>query len=234
MIQGIPACVPKANAAPKIPLPKGISCLTLVYTPAPDQSGAGFSPEKQYSSLDDFTAGTKCELQVCNELYRVHLVIKSIMANNSINGKPSPIPPQNVLGFRNETALDQYLLDNPDVAQGGYIFAVAPPPNPPSITFVMQMNSTSSEIRGVWQRPYFEIGLPMQVPPPQHTQVHLASSFFPSEKRWRSFLPSPSPEHTESILSSLSAFQCSMKRGTIRRTGLSSGLQRAITWAHTP
>jgi len=82
------------------------------------------------------------------------------MSDNSIRGQPSPVPPDAVLGFRNETALDDYLFANPNRVQGAYVFNA---PRDSAIAFVVQTNSSTYQIRGVWERPYLLVALPLQV-----------------------------------------------------------------------
>jgi hypothetical protein len=150
-IEGIPACTPKVGSS---------ICYTFAYTPAPDLGGAGYQPDVDYSSLDKFMANTTCGIPAeCAEMYRVHKVTRAIMVGNSMNGKAMPIPAGSVAGFRNQTALDNYLFAFPNRVQGGYVFAAQ---SDSAITFTLQINSTSSQIRGVWERPYLAVGLPLQ------------------------------------------------------------------------
>jgi hypothetical protein len=150
-IEGIPACTPKAGA--KV-------CNTFVYTPAPDDSGKGFVPDTSYATLAQFAANTTCPSPArCAEMFRVHRVVLNILSGNTFKGQPAPIPARSVLGFRNQTALDDFLFANPNRAQGGYVFAAQ---SDTAVTFTVQLNSTSSQIRGVWERPYLAVGLPLQ------------------------------------------------------------------------
>ncbi len=152
VIDGIPACISK----------EGVRCLTFVYTPAPDSmNGLGFSPTTPFSALDDFkkSVGDCGPQPVCEEMFRVHRVVKGIMDGNEIKGQKMPIPSSNVLGFRNQSAMDDYLFDNAGRIQGGYVFSAQ---SDRAITFALQINSTSSSIRGVFQRPYLTVALPMQ------------------------------------------------------------------------
>jgi len=164
VIGGIPACVPK----------DGAKCWTFVYTPAPDSMrGIGFSPINSFTSFDDFKSSasvSNCEPRlVCEEMFRVHRVVRGIMDGNEINGQKMPIPSDNVLGFRNQTTMDDFLFDNAGRVQGGYVFSA---PSDRAVTFALQINSTSSSIRGVWQRPYITVALPMQ------TQAHRSIAQF--------------------------------------------------------
>jgi hypothetical protein len=93
-------------------------------------------------------------------MYRIHKVVESIMDANSIQGNPAAIPPNKVLGFRNQTVLESFLFANPSSVQGSYTFASL---SDRAITFVLQLNSTSLPKRGVWERPYLSVALPMQV-----------------------------------------------------------------------
>ena len=150
-IEGIPACTPKVGS--KV-------CYSFAYTPAPDLEGLGYQPDVDYSSLDKFMANTTCGIPAeCAEMYRVHGVVRAIMAANAMQGKAAPIPAGSVAGFRNQTALDNYLFAFPNRVQGGYVFAAQ---SDSAITFTLQINSTSSQIRGVWERPYLTVGLPLQ------------------------------------------------------------------------
>lgn len=150
-IDGIPACIPKAGS--KI-------CYTFAYAPAPDLSGSGYQPDASYASLDKFMANTSCgALALCAEMFRVHRVVRNIMDANALQGQAAPIPAGSVVGFRNQTALDNYLFDFPNRVQGGYVFAA---PSDTAVTFALQINSTSSQVRGVWERPYLAVGLPLQ------------------------------------------------------------------------
>ena len=152
LIDGIPACLPS----------NGVPCLTFVYAPAPDNTGRGFSPNATYLSLTDFSSSVgNCGSQLdCAEMFRVHRLVKAIMDGNMINGQPSPIPVKQVLGFRSQTDLDKYLYNNPNVVPAGYIFSA---PLDRAATFVIQMNTTTEETRGVFLRPYLTVTLPMQV-----------------------------------------------------------------------
>ncbi len=149
VIEGIPACVRKASSS---------FCVTFVYAPAPNSS-EGFQPKEDYADLATFNAAVGCTTQ-CAEIYRVHRIVRTIMSKNSINNKPQPIPVENVLGFANETALDEYLYKYPERVQGGYVFAS---PSDSATTFVIQMNNTVTQIRKVWERPFLNIALQMQV-----------------------------------------------------------------------
>ena len=115
-------------------------------------------------------------------MFRVHRLVKAIMDGNMINGQPSPIPVKQVLGFRSQTDLDKYLYNNPNVVQAGYIFSA---PSDRAATFVIQMNSTTEETRGVFLRPYLTVTLPMQV------QAHRAKAqSLNPQLRWKSQLRS--------------------------------------------
>ena len=149
VIEGIPACVRKAGSA---------FCITFAYAPAPNSSD-GFQPKEDFTDLDSFNAKVGCAKQ-CSEMYRVHKIVRNIMSKNSINGKAQQIPAETVLGFANETALDEYLYKYPERVQGGYVFAS---PSDSSTTFVIQMNNTVTQIRKVWERPLLNIALQMQV-----------------------------------------------------------------------
>ena len=122
VIPGIPACVVQSGDT---------HCATFAYAPAPDISGNGYSPESDYSSLSQFAAATSCPPASCPEMFRVHRIVRWIMANNSISGSPAPlaafpIPAANVLGFANATAMDQFLFNFPTVVQVQF-WALRPP-----------------------------------------------------------------------------------------------------------
>ncbi len=151
VIEGIPACVRKAGSS---------FCVTFAYAPAPNSSD-GFQPKEDFPDLPSFNANVGCATGTqCSEMYRVHKIVRSIMSKNSINGKPQQIPAETVLGFPNETALDEYLYKYPERVQGGYVFAS---PSDSATTFVIQMNNTVTQIRKVWERPFLNIALQMQV-----------------------------------------------------------------------
>ena len=150
VIEGIPACVRKAGSP---------FCITFAYAPAPNGSD-GFRPGEDFSDLTNFAEKVGCANQFCSEMYRVHKIVRTIMSKNSIDGKPQKIPAESVLGFANETALDEYLYKYPERVQGGYVFAS---PSDSVTTFVIQMNNTITLIRKVWERPFLNIALQMQV-----------------------------------------------------------------------
>ena len=154
LVDGIPLCVAAVKNGQS-------SCLTFIYTPAPDLSGNGYSPAADYPSAAAFkgSLSTSCEPS-CDEMFRVHQVVRWIMNNNTIAGRPVPVPATSVLGFANESAMENYLFLNPSTVQGAYMFIS---PTPTAMTFEVEMNSTSIQIRGVYQRPYLSTGLPMQV-----------------------------------------------------------------------
>jgi hypothetical protein len=149
VIEGIPACVRKAGSP---------FCITFAYAPAPNSSD-GFQPKEDYADLATFTNTAVCKPN-CEEMYRVHKIVRNIMSKNKINGQLQQIPADSVLGFKSETALDQYLYDYPERVQGGYVFAS---PSDSGTTFVLQMNNTVTQIRKVWERPFLTIALQMQV-----------------------------------------------------------------------
>jgi hypothetical protein len=112
VIPGIPACVPKS----------GVTCATFAYAPAPDLSGAGVNPTADYASAAAFAAATGCPPMFCAEMFRVHSIVRRIMANNTVAGSPAPIaalpiPADRVLGFANATAMDLFLFNNPNTVQ---------------------------------------------------------------------------------------------------------------------
>jgi hypothetical protein len=123
VVPGIPACV----------LQSGVSaCSTFVYAPAPDTSGNGFRPSSDYATPSDFATATGCPPPACSEMFRVHRVVRKIMANNAVTGSPAPvaalpIPAASVLGFANATAMDVYLFNNPTAG------LEATPPPPPAL-----------------------------------------------------------------------------------------------------
>ena len=132
LIDGIPICVPKYGFK---------SCLTFVYCPAPDMGG-GYVPNKDFANLSTFMAATNnvsCSVANCPEMFRVHRVVRAIMATNTIGGIPAPIPASTVLGFMNATAIDTYLSQYAGTGQGSYIFAAA---SDDSITFAIQVQTT--------------------------------------------------------------------------------------------
>ena len=113
VIPGIPACVPKGGLT---------SCATFAYAPAPDTSGAGVNPTADYASIGAFTSATGCPSPLCPEMFRVHRIVRRIMANNAVAGSPAPvaakaIPAERVLGFANATAMDLFLFNNPNTVQ---------------------------------------------------------------------------------------------------------------------
>jgi hypothetical protein len=129
-IDGIPLCTPKYGMR---------TCLTFVYCPAPDY-GAGFRPDSDYANYSEFTAASNnvsCNAQQCPEMFRVHQIVRKIMATNTIGGRPTPIPATTVLGFMNATAIDTYLSQY-QIGQGAYIFAAA---SETSVTFAVQVAS---------------------------------------------------------------------------------------------
>jgi len=106
----------------------------------------------------------------CCEMHRVHKIVRTIMTHNGTakagdtrtcsEGGPCPIEPSKVLGFETEAAMDTYLMKYPEFVQGGYIFSS---PHANATTFMVQQNSTASNVRGVWKKPYMIFTLPMQV-----------------------------------------------------------------------
>jgi hypothetical protein len=113
VIPGIPDCISKTGVT---------SCITFAYAPASDSSGAGIHPDADYSTRDDFATATDCPPASCAEMFRVHRIVRRIMANNAVGGSPPPvaakvIPAARVLGFANATALDLFLFSNPNIVQ---------------------------------------------------------------------------------------------------------------------
>ena len=85
------------------------------------------------------------------------------MKNNgavSLNGSSYPIPAEKVFGFQTPISMDTFLGDNPEYAQAGYIFASR---SENETTFVIQQNSTVTQVRGMFQQPYRACTLPMQL-----------------------------------------------------------------------
>ena len=86
------------------------------------------------------------------------------MKNNgavSLNGSRSdPIPVEKVFGFQTPLSMDTFLSDKPEYAQAGYIFASR---SENETTFVIQQNSTVTQVRGTYKQPYRECTLPMQL-----------------------------------------------------------------------
>ena len=151
-IKPIPACVPKFGKP---------DCLTLVYAPAPSNA---FVP-KDYQDLQEFSTATKCPVlnRSCAELFRVHTIVRGIMKNNgaaTLNGSSHPIPTEKVLGFQTPLSMDTFLGDNPEYVQAGYVFASR---SENETTFVIQQNSTVTQVRGTYQQPYRECTIPMQL-----------------------------------------------------------------------
>jgi hypothetical protein len=151
-INPIPQCQPKFGKK---------NCLTFVYTPAADNS---FVPDKDFANLEIFSSAAKCQVlsQSCQELFRVHQIVRGVMKNNGAAEEPgsNSISSDKVLGFRTQFSMDSFLADNPEFVQGGYIFSS---PSENVTTFVIQQNSTVVQVRGNFQRPYLEITLPMQL-----------------------------------------------------------------------
>eukprot|EP00292_Cryptomonas_paramecium_P009764 CAMPEP_0113688986 /NCGR_PEP_ID=MMETSP0038_2-20120614/16872_1 /TAXON_ID=2898 /ORGANISM="Cryptomonas paramecium" /LENGTH=247 /DNA_ID=CAMNT_0000609925 /DNA_START=65 /DNA_END=804 /DNA_ORIENTATION=+ /assembly_acc=CAM_ASM_000170 len=153
VLDGIPDCTRQAS--------NDNQCYIFGYTPAPDLSGGGYHPDKDYASVSDFVSGTSavCQAADCEEMYRVHQVVRKIMQQNTINQQAHVIAASSVVGFRNQSTLDDFLFNNPTKIKGAYVFAS---PSAQSVNFVLQLNSTSFSTRGVWNRPYLDLGLPMQ------------------------------------------------------------------------
>jgi hypothetical protein len=152
-IKPIPACVPKFGKQ---------DCLTFVYSPAPSNA---FVPIRDFQDLQEFTSVTRCQSvnRSCAELFRVHTIVRGIMTNNgavSLNGSSHPIPAEKVFGFQTPHSMDTFLGDNPEYAQAGYIFASR---SENETTFVIQQNSTVTQVRGTFKQPYRECTLPMQL-----------------------------------------------------------------------
>jgi hypothetical protein len=151
VIEGIPPCVPKLGSS---------TCFTFIYCPSPDKSGHGYHPDADFKDLNAFESNVSCyKPQECLEMYRVHRVVRNIMHGNKLKNKSSPIPASHVVGFKDHTAMDEYLFANPNRVQGGYIFEAL---SDSAVTFVVQMNSTTHQYRGVWERPYLVTALPLQ------------------------------------------------------------------------
>jgi hypothetical protein len=178
-VPGIPECKTKRGYD---------SCITFAYVPAPwdeytpaadyEMMGSFAAAVKlQMLGACQTTSGEQCDglscisagttpfhpCAKCCEMYRVHRVVRNIMKNNGTSaGKtgPSPIPADKVLGFTSDTALDAYLLRNPEFIQGGLIFSS---PHVNSTTFMVQHNSTASQSRGAWRQPVMEETIPMLV-----------------------------------------------------------------------
>jgi len=153
VIDGIPLCVPKYGQT---------TCLTIVYCPAPD-IGGGWVPDKDFANISTFMEATNnvsCSANQCPEMFRVHRIVRAIMATNTVGGRAAPIPASSVLGFMNATAIDTYLSQYDGRGQGAYVFAAAADD---SVTFAVQVNTTAELVRGVYTNPYLSVALPMQV-----------------------------------------------------------------------
>ena len=152
-IQAIPSCTPMYGMS---------DCVTFVYTPAPNDS---FVPETDYKSLEDFAVVAQClsSNSSCAEMYRIHKIVRGMMKYNGLsavtNVSQNAIPSSKVLGFRTPMSMDDFLSKRPEYVQGGYIFSSA---SENDTTFVIQQNSTISQIRGEYQQPYLLYTLPMQ------------------------------------------------------------------------
>mmetsp|Transcript_48840 Transcript_48840/g.119011 ORF Transcript_48840/g.119011 Transcript_48840/m.119011 type:complete len:1032 (-) Transcript_48840:696-3791(-) len=96
----------------------------------------------------------------CCEAWRVHRVVRSIMKKNGTEDQTVPIPDTKVVGFVDATAMDEFLLKNQDVIQGGFVFKS---PSYDRTTFAVQQNSTAATIRGEYELPYYDRTVPMQV-----------------------------------------------------------------------
>jgi hypothetical protein len=96
-----------------------VNCTTLAYCPAPGGNALmGFRPEQDFESVEAFKAETICRQDQCAELFRVHRMIRSIMATNrNEEGHPVPIPVTSVMGFPNALILDDYLYEHPTEVQ---------------------------------------------------------------------------------------------------------------------
>ena len=137
LIDGIPICTPKYGLR---------SCLTFVYCPAPD-TGGGYVPNKDFADISTFAAASNnvsCSADNCAEMFRVHRLVRSIMATNTLGGLPAPIQSSSVLGFMNATAIDTYLSQYTGRGQGAYIFAAAADD---SVTFAVQVLHFTTGIR---------------------------------------------------------------------------------------
>jgi hypothetical protein len=153
-IDPIPACTPKYGKS---------DCITLVYSPAPYDS---FVPSQDYLSLAAFNASVQCTVTdlACAEMFRVHKIVRGIMKNNGrsafSNESVNEIPSSKVFGFRSPLTMDSFLSQRPDTVQGGYIFSSR---TENETTFIIQQNSTVTQVRGAFQQPYRKYTLPMQV-----------------------------------------------------------------------
>ena len=153
-INPIPPCVPKYRKA---------DCITFVYSPAPNDS---FVPSQDYQTESEFKTNVQClgASLSCAEMFRVHRIVRGIMKNNGASSildlNRSEIPSSKVLGFQSPVSMDSFLSQYPDTVQGGYIFSSR---SENETTFLIQQNSTVTQIRGTFQQPYRLYTLPMQV-----------------------------------------------------------------------
>jgi len=181
-VGGIPAC----PVSPNRPL-----CKTLGYVPAPsdefspdaDYANIGaFTQALVDMSVDvcsmdasgnPLTCGeAECAAGcmgpacaacgTCCETWRVHRVVRGIMASNgTVEGGKVPIPSDKVVGFRNATYMETFMLNNPGLIQGAYVFSSK---GAKHTTFLVTQNSSSGlPIRGEWEKPYVTTTVPMIV-----------------------------------------------------------------------
>ena len=163
LVEGIPSC--------------GQKCIVFGYVPAPRDE---FRPDKDFVNLADFIkefpneCPSTCTVDSCNAaacssccaLHRIHKVVRGIMRNNGTDrgtgeGGRIEIAHNQVMGFKNDSSMDDYLWHHPGTLQGNYIFSS---PDAQTVTFLVQQNSSIAMfVRKVLRDPYKTISLPMQV-----------------------------------------------------------------------
>ncbi|KAF3436036.1 hypothetical protein FNV43_RR23128 [Rhamnella rubrinervis] len=91
-----------------------------------------------------------------NESARIRKIVGAIMANNP--GRP--IPSSKVKQFRTKDEVDEWLLRNQMHCPGALHFTEI---NATVISYGVQTNSTSVEIRGAYEDPTFKFQIPLQI-----------------------------------------------------------------------
>jgi hypothetical protein len=110
-------------------------------------------------------------------LLKVQSIIDGVMANNN-----PVIPASEVKFFATDTAMDAWLLENPEKMQVGVLFKPITSPN--TINFVLQINATVNAVRGFFTDPNQAIVLPAQNAVQREISRYIATSLSKPGFEW--------------------------------------------------